>query len=146
MSKPNNKKPMPLEEWEQMQIFVWKDKWVGKYPRLKLLHCSLNGIRISLGLARKYVKLGMTSGVPDLCFPAKSKDMKYPGLYIELKRRGKVDNVSDNQVLFINALREEGYCVCICEGYHEAIDVIAGWLGMSEAEQWSKEIQGIGEK
>ena len=141
--KALKKLPMPKEEWEQRQIFIWRKKWIKEIPRLKLLHGSLSGIRLTPGLRSKNKLLGNTDGIPDISFPAKDVLGKYPGLYIELKRRGFVKNVSDEQKKVMKMLADEGHCTCVCEGFHEAIDIIADWLGMSEEERWSKEIDGL---
>lgn len=133
------KEIVPKEEWEQMKIFSWKEVWVKDFPRLKLLHCTLNGIRMTYGMVNKYKRLGNVNGVPDICFPAKSCDGKYPGLYIELKRKGKIDTLREGQVDFIAGVKAEGFAACACEGHYEAIDVIADWLGMGEEERWSRE-------
>jgi len=133
------KEIVPKEEWEQMKIFSWKEAWVKDFPRLKLLHCTLNGIRMTPGMVKKYKKLGNINGVPDICFPAKSSDGKYPGLYIELKRMGKIDTVREGQHEFMKSVKSEGFAACACEGHYEAIDVLADWLGMSEEDRWSRE-------
>ena len=136
------KKPMPLEEWEQKQTFIWIFKWEADYPELKMANSSLNGVRMTPGSAVKQKKLGMRKGFPDINLPCWDLKKQYPGLYIELKRRGKVNTVRPDQKRWAAMLEKQGYFTCVCEGFHEAIDIIADWMGMSEKERWSKEPDG----
>ena len=83
----NKKKPKndsPFEEWEQEQVFIWRNDNCEKYQDLKLLNGSLCGVRLRPGQWKKAKRQGMPKGFPDINLPI----VCYPwsGLYIELKR------------------------------------------------------------
>lgn len=126
------KKSYPPESWEQEQVFKWRKLMVDKHPKLALMHSSLNGVKLHPVLAMKMKKQGMTPGVPDICLPVRDAYRKYSGLYIELKRKGCVNQVTDEQKRFIEKLQDEGFMACVCEGHNEAIESICLWLGINE--------------
>ena len=49
------------------------------------------------------------------------------GLYIEMKRR-KGGRVSIEQKKMILALRNQDYCVEVCQGWEEARDIITAYM------------------
>ena len=62
-----------LEAAQQQQVIEWS-KWAYKskptqYPMLNMLHCSLNGVKLSGTQAKIAKGQGMLSGVPDLFLP-----------------------------------------------------------------------------
>ena len=57
-----------LESAHQQQVIEWA-RWASrsaKYPMLNMLHCSLNGVKLSKTQAGIAKAQGMLSGVPDL--------------------------------------------------------------------------------
>ncbi|MCP5006874.1 MAG: VRR-NUC domain-containing protein [Planctomycetes bacterium] len=122
------KTEIPYEAWEQEALFSWIKANQNIEPKLMLAYSTLNGIRLSTGLRTKAKKQGNRKGVPDIVLPAKSFDGKYPGLYIELKRiKGGV--VSKDQKEYMALLTEQGYCVKVCKGHQNAINVIKAYFG-----------------
>lgn len=63
---------------------------------------------------------GVKSGVPDLCVPVAKHN--YHGMYIEMKvGRNKP---TDNQIKWLRMLKENGYFVCVCYGFDEAVKAL----------------------
>ena len=118
---------VPTEWQEQVAVFQWR-MWAQKEePSLRLLFASLNGVRVSIGLAHKMKQSGMVSGVPDLILPCARNG--YFGLFIELKRE-KRGVVSDAQEQFIRDLRAEGYFVAVARGANDAIAYLKSYLAL----------------
>ena len=64
-----------MEADQQKQVVTWA-RWAsksGKYPMLEMLHCSLNGVKLSAIQASIAKAQGMLSGVPDLFLPVPKK-------------------------------------------------------------------------
>lgn len=117
----------PPEAFEQEQIFLWKQRNHKKYPDLKFLNASLNGIRLYPGQRKKAKRQGLPKGFPDINLPV----VCYPwvGLYIELKRvKGGI--VSKEQKWWLEKLNEQGYYAVVAKGHEEAIGFIKGYLGI----------------
>ncbi len=68
---------------EQVIVFKWAKLCENTYPQLKLLHASLNGVRLTIGQAVKAKDSGMKRGIPDINLPFACKE--YSQLYIEMK-------------------------------------------------------------
>ena len=112
------------EYTEQVAIITWASLSENKYPQLKLLNSSLNGVRLSIGQAVKCKKGGMKKGFPDLFLPFPSGP--YVGLFIELKVKG--GRISVEQKQWLENLSRCGYYTCVCWSAKEAIEVIEGYL------------------
>lgn len=78
---------------------------------------SLNGIKMTAGMSKKYKSLGMERGVADLHFPM--SNASYNSLWIELKKVG--GKVSPEQKKFIERRNNDHNKAVICFGYNEAI-------------------------
>lgn len=121
------KRTDPLEEAEQRALFDWRNRMTGKFPELRWLHSSLNGVPLSQGLAVKMRSLGMTAGVCDVFLPVKRG--AFSGLYIEMKRlKGVPSDLSDDQEEFIQFTNEQGYYATWCKGWEAAKQVITDYL------------------
>lgn len=116
---------IPTELQEQIAVFQWANLMIKKYPILRYLNASLNGIRLTIGQANLAKKSGLVKGYPDIFLPVRNNT--YNGLFIELKRvKGGV--VSSEQKDFINFLNSQGYLAVICKGSKEAIKQIESYL------------------
>ena len=114
-----------LEAEHQKTVVEWA-KWAyktGKYPNLNMIHCSLNGVKLSATQARIAKAQGMLSGVPDLFLPVPVG--KYHGLYIEMKY-GK-NTLTENQERFLQNAANVGYAVAVCYSAQEAIKRIGDY-------------------
>jgi len=118
----------------QVQIFEWAKLMEGKYPELKLLNASLNGVRMTVGQAKKMKRAGMKKGYPDLFLPIPREG--FHGLFIELKVKG--GRLSKEQRDWLRALNNQGYYACVCYGFNAATDTIKnyldGWIKKEEKE------------
>ena len=108
-----------MEAEQQKQVVTWA-RWAsksGKYPMLEMLHCSLNGVKLSKTQAGIAKAQGMLSGVPDLFLPVPRG--KYHGLYIEMKHGS--NTLTENQKKFLQNAANVGYAVSVCYSANEAI-------------------------
>jgi len=140
---PQRKKPearrlqrpkFPTEEYEQKVVIAWAKAHEAYYPRLMLLHASMNGILTNVRFAAKLKSLGRKAGVPDLFLPCSQviwdeiAELRLKcGLFIEMKRT-KGGTVSDEQEWWHAALRAQGYEVKVARGATEAIKTIKEYL------------------
>lgn len=113
-----------LEAAQQQQVVEWS-KWAYKanptrYPNLDLLHCSLNGVKLTKTQSGIAKGQGMLSGVPDLFLPVPRQN--YHGLYIEMK--SEKGRVTDNQEWFLSKTEGLGYKTAVCYSANEAIKTI----------------------
>ena len=87
---------------------------------LNMLHCSLNGVKLSATQARIAKAQGMLSGVPDLFLPVPRGC--FHGLYIEMK--SEKGRLTDNQKWFLSNAESLGYKTVVCYSANEAIEKI----------------------
>ena len=108
----------------QKALFEWAKLNENKYPELKLLNASLNGVRMRIGQAMKAKRAGMKKGYPDIFLPVARGD--YHGLFIELKVKGNYP--TKEQKWWLNELKKQGYKACVCYGFEEARQTILNYL------------------
>lgn len=113
------------ESQEQQLLFEWAALSAGRWPELALMYHIPNGGSRSKSEAGRFRAEGVKAGVPDICLPVARGG--YHGLYIELKRV-KGGRVSTAQQGWIAALRDQGYCACVCKGWDEAAHIIKAYL------------------
>ena len=114
-----------IESAHQAQVVEWS-KWAyktGKYPMLNMLHCSLNGVKLSGTQAKIAKGQGMLSGVPDLFLPVPKNG--YHGLFIEMK--SEKGRVTENQHWFLTNAESVGYKTAVCYSAKEAISAIEAY-------------------
>ena len=113
------------ESQQQQLLFEWAALSAGRWPELALMYHIPNGGSRSKSEAGRFRAEGVKAGVPDICLPVARGG--YHGLYIELKRV-KGGRVSTAQQGWIAALRDQGYCACVCKGWDDAAHVIKAYL------------------
>lgn len=121
--------PLRQPEWEeQCAVVAWAlaMRRNPDYPEIDLLHCSLNGTKMTPAQAGRAKAAGMRSGIPDLFLPVPRSG--FPGLYIEMKHGD--NDVSPEQAKVIGRLRGLGYAVHVCWSAAEAIGVIKRYYGV----------------
>lgn len=119
------KRLYPTELQEQIAIFSWANTQLDKYPLLRYMNASLNGVRLTIGQATIAKRSGLLKGYPDIFLPLRNKE--YSGLFIELKRvKGGV--VSPEQKDFLSFLNSQGFKAVVCRGSKEAIETIECYL------------------
>lgn len=99
--------------------------WVKKCTNLPFIHVPNEGKRgIVYGSILK--KMGLMPGVADIFIPRAAKGKH--GLWLELKAT-QANKLSENQKLFLQLMREEGYEAVVCYGAEAAIAYIASFYG-----------------
>jgi len=120
---------VPTELEDQQIIFAWAKLHEQKHPELKLLHSTLNGIRLPIGLAVKAKRSGNKPGCPDIYLDVARHG--FHGLRMELKRT-KGGRLTEDQEWWIGRLVEQHYKVEVPKGAQEAITCICDYLGIKE--------------
>lgn len=115
------------EAIEQAKVIAWAKANERNYPYLWLLHCSLNGVKMTKAQAGRAVAQGMKKGVADLFLPVKKG--VYSGLYIEMK--SEKGRTSIDQSKFLKAVSDNGYSAFVCYSAVEAIDKIKSYYNQS---------------
>ena len=119
------------EAMEHAKVIAWARANERNYPYLQLLHCSLNGVKMTKAQAGRAIAQGMLSGVPDLFLPVKNNN--FVGLYIEMKStKGRV---SVEQSRYLKCAAENGYSVVVCYSAVEAINTIKSYLEQQNNQQ-----------
>lgn len=118
---------VPKESEEQAWLFEWAEYQSGKYPELKMMyHVPNGGSRNKIEAARLKAQ-GVKPGVPDIVLPVARGG--YNGLYIELKRT-KYGKKGEEQTKWIEALKEQGNCAAVIEGWRSAAALILWYLNL----------------
>lgn len=120
----NKSQPQQLEHQEQVKLFEMAEQAKAAYPELELLNGSLNGVRLTIGQAKKAKRAGMRRGYPDVFLPAPRGG--YAGLYIEMKT--KDGRIRPEQQKWLVRLEQQDYCCKVCYSAVEAWDVIIDYL------------------
>lgn len=123
----------------QTAVVSWAALQSGRWPALKLLFAIPNGahfghemktlrsgkrVPVAAIRARRMKAEGLRPGVPDLCLPVARGG--HHGLFLEMKTRD--GHVREEQVGWLEALREEGYMAVVCRSVEEAVRVLRGYL------------------
>ena len=120
------------EHTEQRAVFEWALLMTGQHPELDLIYAIPNAGKRSYGAAAYYKYEGLKAGVPDICLAVANE--RYHGLYIEMKwpnKRGQF-RITENQRIWIDKLRGQGYCAVVCTSADHAIGEIISYLGIEE--------------
>lgn len=112
------------EDTEQMGVIDWANWNINRFPELKLLFHVPNGGKRNAAEAARFKAMGVKPGVPDLCLPVPRGG--YAGMYVEMKY-GK-NKPTDNQRLWIEDLKAQGYKVDVCWSGREATKMIEEYL------------------
>lgn len=127
------------EHSTQAMVIEWAQRHEGKYPELRWLHSSLNGIFIPASKMTRakiihHMKAeGMKRGIPDLFLPVPRQ--RYHGLYIEMKRDdGSESDISSEQKEFLAFAEEQNYYAVVCYGYDMAVDVLEWYLKLERTD------------
>ena len=129
---PANLAKSGTESGHQRAVFCWAALNVARYPELKWLHHIPNGgsrgddanSRAIRGGALKAE--GVKTGVSDLCLPAKRG--QFSGLYIEMKKPGKLKTESDDQKKFGAFVKSQGFGYVCVDNWEDAVKVIEEYL------------------
>lgn len=114
----------PSEYEEQVNLFSWAASQEHKYPELKYLFSTLNGVRLTIGQAKKAKRSGNKRGVPDIWLPLRLGGAN--GLVVELKVKG--NTTTPEQKEWLNELANNGWMTRVAYGADEAKEIIKGYL------------------
>ncbi len=114
------------ESQEQRVLIQWAKRMEKQFPDLKYLHCSLNGVHLTVIQASCAKQQGMLAGVPDLFLPTK-RDC-YSGIFIEMKF-GK-NKPTQAQQDFLEYVTTQGFYAVVCYSWLEAKNVLEEYLLM----------------
>lgn len=132
MMKPEQLAKSGTESGHQRAVFCWAALNVARWPELKWLHHIPNGgsrgddakSRAIRGGAMKAE--GVRTGVADLCLPVKRGE--FSGLYIEMKKPGKIKNVSAEQAEFGEFVKAQGFGWIVCDNWESVVKVLQEYL------------------
>lgn len=113
---------------EQSALFAWarNPATLRKHPELRLLSCSLNGVKLSAAQAGKAKASGMLAGEHDVRLPVARGG--YACLSIEMKAGNNVP--TEEQLEYGTRLEAEGGRVHYCWSWDEAREQIENYLSM----------------
>ena len=140
--KPEDIAKQGSETAHQVALFCWaaQELAAGRYKELVLLHHIPNGGSRHKAEAATLKAAGVKAGVLDLFLPVPKwhvdngvrTALQACGLYIEMKapteRNKRNGGLSDQQVLFGNAVADNGYAVACCYTWEEARDTLLAYL------------------
>lgn len=120
------------ESGHQRAVFCWAQLNKGRFPELKWLFHIPNGgsrgddakSRAIRGAALKAE--GVKKGPADLCLPVKRGS--WSGLFIEMKKPGKIKTVSPEQKEFGDFVIEQGYGWIACDNWIDAVRILEEYL------------------
>lgn len=126
-------KPRKHEEADEQAKFIEWVRWASRYqsdiyPMLRLMHASLNGVKLTPGQSNKAKQQGMLKGVPDLFLPV-ARNGKH-GLFVEMKSAKGA--VRAEQSRFLCDVVDMGYAAHVCYSAKEAVEVIMGYYGVGK--------------
>lgn len=120
------------ESGHQRAVFAWAALNMSHFPELRWLHHIPNGgargddakTRAIRGNALKAE--GVKVGVADLFLPVKRGE--YSGLYIEMKKPGKIKTTSKEQDEFGEFVKAQGFGWIVCDNWESAVKVLQEYL------------------
>lgn len=127
------------EHAEQVAVIDWCNANEGRYPALRWIYSSLNGIFIPAPPKTRakiinHMKAeGMKKGIPDLFLPAARHG--YHGLFIEMKYGSNTPTIEQKD--FMKFADGEGYLDAVCNGADEAIETLEWYMKGSTMDGYS---------
>ena len=122
------------EHGEQVALFVWAAAERRHDDRLRFMYAIPNGGERDKRSASNMVAEGVKKGAPDICLPipifiGTSGFIKYPSLFLEMKRKNGVSSdVSEDQKTWLRGLATMGHATQVVWGWLHAVDVINDYL------------------
>lgn len=108
----------------QVALVNWCALFSQKYPALKLLRGSMNGVHLTAAQAGKAKAAGMLKGEHDITLPVARGG--YHGLSLELKHGS--NKPTPEQLEYGERLKEEGWYVTYSWDWQEAANIIQKYL------------------
>lgn len=123
-----HKLDLSREDGHQYAVLLWSQQASirARWPELSRLYHIENERQCTPQQAARRKRMGVKSGVPDLCLPVARG--RYHGLYIELKTpKGKA---TPDQEWWVEKLNGDGYFAEVCHGWESAVRVLEWYLGL----------------
>ena len=108
----------------QEMLITWTEYMKARIPDLSLIYHVPNEGKRSVATAARMKRMGLKSGVPDLCLPVPKG--KYHGMYIEMKANR--NKPTDGQKKWLTRLAERGYYCVVAWSYEYARDEILRYM------------------
>lgn len=116
----------PSEHDEQCALFAWAAANEAAHPELCCMFAIPNGGHRHPAVAAQMKAEGVRAGVPDIFLAVRRG--RWAGLFVECKRADHSTRPSAAQLMWLERLREQGYCTAVCYGAQEAQQVIMAYL------------------
>lgn len=121
------------ESAHQKALFAQVAIHCAEYPRhahlFRWLHAIPNGGTRSMATGARMKAEGTKAGVLDIFLPVARGG--YHGLYIEMKKPGKIKNLSSVQEEFIEHCNANNYWVVVCDNWQDAWKALWEYLEMN---------------
>ena len=114
------------EHGQQAALFCWASLRRDLAEQLRWMHAIPNGGQRNKVTAALLKAEGVKSGVVDIFLPYPIS--RYHGLYLEMKVGGNTP--SDEQVQFMNTMKERGYHIALCYHWRAAATTILMYLNV----------------
>lgn len=108
------------------QVAIYCVENPGQAHLFRWLHAIPNGGTRSLATGARMKAEGTKAGVLDIFLPLARSG--YHGLYIEMKKPGKINNLSSVQKEFIEYCTEHNYCVIVSDDWQHAWKSLLAYL------------------
>lgn len=120
------------ESAHQRAVFAWAALQTQRWPELRWLHHIPNGgsrgdtqrARMIRGAQMKAE--GVKSGVADLMLPVRRG--QFSGLYIEMKKPGKIKATTPEQKEFGEFVISQGFGWVVCDNWESAVQNLKDYL------------------
>lgn len=117
------------EEAHQIALMQMSNMHLKQFPELKWLHHAPNGgsrgdVESAKIRGGKLKAAGVKPGIPDLFLPVKR--LTYSGLYVEMKKPGKLNTLSKEQKEYRDFVREQGFAWFVSDNWETA------WQGIKQ--------------
>jgi VRR-NUC domain len=124
------------EHLNQVTLFQWAGALAHKYSALNNIFAIPNGGHRHIGVAVKLKAEGVKAGIPDIClaypafFEGDACDIKYCGLYIEMKSES--GRATPEQLSWLLRLEQARYKTVLCHKWTEAALAICDYLDLPD--------------
>lgn len=120
------------ENAHQTALFCQCNLHLDRYPELVWYHAIPNGgsrggsVHQAMLVGAKLKASGVKAGVVDTFLPVRRG--RWSGLYLELKKPGKIKQVSKEQKEFMSFVEKEGYAVAVFDNWIDAWNCLVQYL------------------
>lgn len=111
----------------QKAFFDWLSFSYPEIHKLGLVYHVPNGGSRNKIEAKNLQRAGVMAGIPDVVVAIPNQ--QYHGLYLEFKAPG--NSVTKTQEKVIGGLKEQGYCVEVCDDWYKASQIFERYIKTS---------------